>query len=133
LDIPPDLPCVTADPVLLEQVLFNLIDNAAQYAPAGSVIQLAAVQRGRWVQIQVADEGPGFPPEHIDRIFDKFFRASHPRRRKGAGLGLAICLGFVEAMQGEITASNRPGRSGAIVEIRLPITTVSEGLTHDDE
>jgi two-component system sensor histidine kinase KdpD len=133
LDIPPDLPCVTADPVLLEQVLFNLIDNAAQYAPAGSVIQLGAVQRGRWVQIQVADEGPGFPPEHIDRIFDKFFRASHPRRRKGAGLGLAICLGFVEAMQGEITASNRPGRSGAIVEIRLPITTVSEGLTHDDE
>jgi two-component system sensor histidine kinase KdpD len=133
LAIQPDLPFVMADPVLLEQVLFNLIDNASQYAPPGSVIQLSAQQEAAWVQIQLADEGPGFPPEHLDRIFDKFFRASRTRRRKGAGLGLAICRGFVEAMQGEITARNRSDRSGAVVEIRFPITMTAEDLLHDDD
>jgi two-component system sensor histidine kinase KdpD len=122
LDIAPGLPMLNLDMVLFEQVLFNLLDNAAKYAPPGSRIQLKAYRDGHQVILQVIDEGDGIPPRDIGRIFDKFYRAhGADRQRAGTGLGLAICRGFVEAMDGTITAANRTDRSGAVITITLPV------------
>ncbi len=123
LDIASDLPLLQLDGVLLEQALFNLLDNAAKYAPSGTGITLRAwwEKKGRAVLLQVIDEGPGIPADLTERIFEKFFRVhATDRTRVGTGLGLAICRGFVEAMGGTITAGNRADRSGAVFTISLP-------------
>jgi two-component system sensor histidine kinase KdpD len=113
------------DAVLFEQVLFNLLDNAAKYAPTGSRVDIRASRDGRareLVEIEIVDEGPGIPPADCERIFDKFYRVqAQDRRRAGTGLGLAICRGFVEALGGSIVARNRRDRSGAVLTIRLPV------------
>mgnify|MGYP001037480015 CR=1 FL=1 len=122
LDVAPDLPPVRLDMVLFEQVLFNLLDNAAKYAPPGSAVRIAARRVEEEVVLQVMDEGDGLPPGAEERIFEKFYRAEGAdRRRAGTGLGLAICRGFVQAMGGRITAANRPDRSGAVFTIHLPV------------
>ncbi|MBB3316270.1 two-component system sensor histidine kinase KdpD [Rhizobium sp. BK181] len=122
--IPADLPMVRVDPVLFEQVLFNLFDNAAKYAPEGSSIRIEAWADAYSVMIQVLDEGPGIPPADVDRVFDTFYRVRKGDQvRAGTGLGLSICRGFVEAMGGTITAGNRNDRSGAVFTIRLPRPT----------
>ncbi len=121
VDIAPDLPMLRLDAVLFEQVLFNLLDNAAKYAPAGSRIGIRAGCDGGLVEIEIVDEGPGLPPAELERVFDKFYRVpAQDRRRAGTGLGLAICRGFVEALGGSIVARNRRDRSGAALTIRLP-------------
>jgi two-component system, OmpR family, sensor histidine kinase KdpD len=118
----PGLPMLSVDVVLMEQVLFNLLDNAAKYAPAGSKIAIRAHQDGQNVLLEVSDEGEGIPPADCERIFDKFFRVHRTDRQwVGTGLGLAICRGFVEAMGGTISAANRTNRGGAIFTMRLPV------------
>src|SRR5262249_3788180 len=108
VELPPDLPMLDLDEVLLEQVLLNLLDHAAKYAPAGSLVTIKARRSDGQVVVQVLDEGPGIPAAELERVFDKFYRVGGPdRRRAGTGLGLAICRGFVEAMHGTITAGNR--------------------------
>ncbi len=122
VDLPPDLPMLALDMVLFEQVLFNLLDNAAKYAPVGSAITIDAESDGDWVTLRVLDEGEGIPPGDLDRIFEKFYRSGGgDRRRAGTGLGLAICHGFVEAMDGTIKAMNRADRIGAMFIITLPV------------
>lgn len=122
IDLPPDLPMLRLDPVLFEQVLFNLLDNAAKYAPASSTIEVRARCDAGFVAIEVRDEGEGIPDADLERIFDKFYRVhAGDRRRVGTGLGLAICRGFVEAMGGTIRAGNRPDRKGAMFTIILPL------------
>jgi two-component system sensor histidine kinase KdpD len=122
MTIPPDLPMVRVDPVLFEQVLFNLLDNAAKYSPDGSVIRITGRADAEHVIVQVSDEGPGIPQADVDRIFDTFYRVRKGDQvRAGTGLGLSICRGFIEAMGGTITAGNRTDRSGAIFTIRLPV------------
>jgi two-component system sensor histidine kinase KdpD len=122
LAIEPELPMLHLDAVLFEQVLFNLLDNAAKYSPAGSRIEICASRDGELVEIEVVDEGPGIPPADFERIFDKFYRVhAQDRRRAGTGLGLAICRGFVEALGGWIVARNRRDRSGAVLTIRMPV------------
>lgn len=119
--IPADLPMIRVDPVLFEQVLFNLIDNAAKYAPSGSTISITGSANRETVVMQVSDEGPGIPPNDLERVFDTFYRARKGDQvRAGTGLGLSICRGFIEAMGGTITAGNRTDRSGAIFTISLP-------------
>lgn len=121
IDLAVDLPMLNLDSVLFEQVLFNLLDNAAKYAPSGSRVDVTAWRDGSRVRIEVLDEGVGIPPDDIERIFDKFYRVhAQDRQRAGTGLGLAICRGFVEAMGGTITAGNRRDRDGAIFAITLP-------------
>jgi two-component system sensor histidine kinase KdpD len=121
-NIEPALPMLHLDAVLFEQVLFNLLDNAAKYSPAGSNIEVRATRDGELVEIEVVDEGPGIPPADFERIFDKFYRVqAQDRRRAGTGLGLAICRGFVEALGGWIVARNRRDRSGAVLTIRMPV------------
>jgi two-component system sensor histidine kinase KdpD len=122
VDMTPDLPMPKLDAVLLEQVIFNLLDNAAKYAPAESEVSVKAAADGNRVRIEVRDEGEGIPPGDLERIFDKFYRVhAADRRRAGTGLGLAICRGFIEAMGGTITAGNRSDRSGAIFTVTLPV------------
>ncbi|MDR3468790.1 MAG: sensor histidine kinase KdpD [Xanthobacteraceae bacterium] len=122
LDLQTNLPMLELDAVLFEQVIFNLLDNAAKYAPAGSTITVRAWRDGKEVMLQVIDEGDGIPPEDLPKIFDKFYRAQKGDHvRAGTGLGLAISRGFVEALHGTITADNRTDRSGAVLTIRLPV------------
>ncbi|TXH37671.1 MAG: sensor histidine kinase KdpD [Rhodospirillaceae bacterium] len=121
LDIAPDLPLLRLDSVLFGQVLFNLLDNAAKYAPQGTAITIRAQVSDDDLRFQVLDEGPGIPPADLERVFDKFFRVQGgDRRRAGTGLGLAICRGFVEAMGGRIFAESRPDRNGACIMIAFP-------------
>jgi two-component system, OmpR family, sensor histidine kinase KdpD len=131
IDLAPNLPMLNLDAVLLEQVLFNLLDNAAKYAPPGSEVLVRTRRTEGFVRIEVVDEGEGIPPADVERIFDKFYRVqAADRKRAGTGLGLAICRGFVEAMGGTIVAKNRTDRSGAIFEIVLP-AQLTELVSHE--
>jgi two-component system sensor histidine kinase KdpD len=120
IDLGPDLPPVEADMAMLEQVVFNLIDNAAKYTPKGTAIRVLGHVEDDAVVIEVIDEGPGIPEASLEAIFNKFTRLqAEDRTRAGTGLGLPICRGFVTAMGGTIVAANRQDRSGAIFTIRL--------------
>jgi two-component system sensor histidine kinase KdpD len=122
LELAPDLPMLELDAVLFEQVLFNLLDNAAKYAPPETTIRIQSWKNVESVCLRVLDEGSGIPASDLDHIFDKFYRAQKTDQvRAGTGLGLAISRGFVEAMHGTIVAANRTDRSGAAFTISLPI------------
>ena len=126
-----EMPMIDVDPVLFEQVLFNLLDNAAKYAPAGSTIGIKGwVPEGdRSVRVQVLDEGQGIPLGDLEHVFEKFYRVRKGDSvRAGTGLGLAICRGFVEAMGGTITAANRSGGTGAVFTIALPSSAPASQL-----
>jgi two-component system sensor histidine kinase KdpD len=124
VDLDSGLPMVEIDPVLFEQALFNLLDNAAKYAPAGTTVHVHSWQGRDSAGLMVLDEGPGIAPGDLEHIFDKFYRARKADHvRAGTGLGLAISRGFVEAMHGTVVAGNRTDRTGAVFTIRLPIPT----------
>jgi two-component system sensor histidine kinase KdpD len=114
----PELPLVSADPVLLEQVFINLLENARKHTPSGTPIEIGARAGSSMTIIDVADRGPGLPQGSESRVFERFFRAGSTRV-PGAGLGLAICRGIVEAHGGTITAENRDG-GGALFRMVLP-------------
>jgi len=124
-----DLPMLELDAVLFEQVLFNLLDNAAKYSPPDTTIAIRSRRERDQVVLEIADEGDGIPPAELESVFDKFYRAQKGDRvRPGTGLGLAISRGFVEAMRGTISAANRNDRSGAILTIRLPVPAQTHAL-----
>jgi len=128
VDMSAELPMVMADFLLLEQTLFNLIDNSVKYAPEDTTISISAAVNDDTVVIRVADQGNGIPAEATETIFDKFARVKfEDRQRPGTGLGLAIARGFLQAMGGTISARNRDDRSGALFSIRLAIADVSHG------
>ncbi|GJD53997.1 Sensor protein KdpD [Methylobacterium crusticola] len=117
----PDLPPLALDAVLMEQALFNLLDNAAKYAPVGTTVRVEGWQANARVCLQVLDEGEGIPPSDQEAIFDKFYRARKSDHvQAGTGLGLAISRGFVEAMGGRLDAGNRTDRSGAVFTLSFP-------------
>jgi len=129
LELAADLPMLELDAVLFEQVLFNLLDNAAKYAPHDTTISIRSLRERDWVTLQVLDEGNGIPPTELESVFDKFYRVQKGDHvRPGTGLGLAISRGFVEAMHGTISAANRSDRSGAVLTVRLPIPAASAAL-----
>jgi two-component system sensor histidine kinase KdpD len=129
LELAADLPMLELDAVLFEQVLFNLLDNAAKYSPPDTTISISSFREKSAVSLQVADEGEGIPPAELESVFDKFYRVQKGDHvRPGTGLGLAISRGFVEAMGGRITAANRADRNGAVINIRLPIPAGSRAL-----
>jgi two-component system sensor histidine kinase KdpD len=106
-DFPPELTMVKADPSLLEQALVNILENAIAYSPDGSRIEVAAYEDRANVVISIEDEGRGIPTAELERVFEKFRRMEEASDRgKGAGLGLAISKGFVEAMGGRIAAAS---------------------------
>ncbi|HET7493349.1 MAG TPA: DUF4118 domain-containing protein, partial [Bradyrhizobium sp.] len=129
LEIGADLPMMEIDPVLFEQALFNLLDNAAKYAPPETTISIRGWRDGEFVTLQIIDEGEGIPRSELENVFDKFYRAQKGDHvRPGTGLGLAISRGFVEAMHGTISADNRLDRSGAVLTIRLPVPAAAKAL-----
>jgi two-component system sensor histidine kinase KdpD len=117
--VPRDLPLVPFDSALIEQVLINLIENATKYTPAGSPVDVTARVRGGFVEVEVADRGPGVDPKNAERVFDKFFRAREGEGG-GAGLGLTICRGIVTAHGGRIWVEGREG-GGASFHFTLPL------------
>ncbi len=129
LELAADLPMLELDAVLFEQVLFNLLDNAAKYAPSDTTISIRGSRDRGAVALQILDEGNGIPAAELESVFDKFYRAEKGDHvRPGTGLGLAISRGFVEAMHGTIAAANRSDRSGAVITIRLPIPADTNAL-----
>ncbi|MBK9713531.1 MAG: sensor histidine kinase KdpD [Kouleothrix sp.] len=119
VQLPPDLPLAPLDGALIEQVLVNLLDNAAKYTPPGSPILLSARAAPQELTVTIADRGPGIPSGDERRIFEKFYRAA-PAGTHGSGLGLAICAAIVQAHGGRIWAESRPG-GGAIFSFTLPV------------
>jgi two-component system sensor histidine kinase KdpD len=144
VQVPRDLPLVAVDGVLLTQALIHLLENARAHTPAGTPVELEARIAGEWLELEVADRGPGLAAEDLDRIFEKFYRVGKVRTPVGAspgavpsarpttpplpdapvgppgsGLGLAICRAIVEAHGGSIRAEARPG-GGALFRIRVP-------------
>ncbi|MBD3820283.1 MAG: sensor histidine kinase KdpD [Brevundimonas diminuta] len=126
-DFPAQLSLVMVDQGLLEQALVNILENAIAYSPDGSTVELAAYEDRGAVVISIEDEGKGIPTAELERVFDKFRRMEEPSdRTKGAGLGLAIARGFVEAMNGRIAAASpiQDGK-GTRILISLPKAVVT--------
>ncbi|MEO6624231.1 MAG: sensor histidine kinase, partial [Burkholderiaceae bacterium] len=114
------LPLAPADYVQLDQVFTNLISNSLKYAPAGSTITIKAWPAEReMLQVQVQNQGPRVPAEHLSHIFEKFYRVTAADRVTGTGLGLSICKGIIEAHGGRIWAENLPG--GLAFNFTLPL------------
>jgi two-component system sensor histidine kinase KdpD len=119
-NLPPTLPLVLIDRVLIEQVFFNLLDNAVKYTPESSPIEISAETSNGVVTVAFADRGPGLPPDILDRVFEKFYRAKSATSPGGAGLGLTICRAIVSAHGGRIWAENRLG-GGLVFRFTLPL------------
>ncbi len=126
-DLAAGLPLVSADSRRIEQVLFNLLDNARKFAPTGSMITIHAEQVGDIVTIGVRDQGPGVPARERERIFERFYQLEQPATRNvgGSGLGLAICKAIIEAHGGQIGIAEAPG-GGADFTFSLPAMRETE-------
>jgi two-component system sensor histidine kinase KdpD len=120
--IQPNLPLLRMDFVLMQQVLVNLLDNAAKYSPPSSKIAVHVRRAEERVLVEIADEGVGIPEKEREKVFDKFYRVmAGDRRVAGTGLGLSICRGIVEAHGGQIRALAGPGGKGTTMQIELPM------------
>jgi two-component system sensor histidine kinase KdpD len=130
--VPAHLPLVHFDAVLIERVLCNLLENAGKYTPPGSTVTVSAEQHGMWLNMKVADNGPGLPPGQQEAVFEKFTRGERESAKPGVGLGLAICRAIVEAHGGAIRALNPP-EGGAAFVFTLPLGTPPAMPALDDE
>jgi PAS domain S-box-containing protein len=126
VDVPPELPKVYGDAGRTRQVLSNLVDNAAKYSPANSLIQITVDAHDEHVRFAVSDEGLGIPLNEQERIFEKFYRLDPHHRRGvgGSGLGLYICRELVRSMNGQIFVESDLGQ-GAIFTFELPVARPS--------
>jgi signal transduction histidine kinase len=117
----PDVDPVLCDAQQLERVLANLVDNALRHSPRGGWVKLRAWSAGRMAQVEVTDDGPGIAPADLPHVFDRFYRGEKSRNRQdgGAGLGLAIAQGIVDAHGGSITVRNVP-EGGAAFSFSIP-------------
>jgi len=120
-ELPREPMAVVGDARALEHVLSNLVDNAIKYCPRGSRIVVRAAAEVDRVNLVVADDGPGIPPEHLQRVFERFYRVDAGRSRElgGTGLGLSIVKHMVEAMRGRVSVESEVGR-GATFTVSLP-------------
>jgi two-component system sensor histidine kinase KdpD len=122
VEVPGDLPLVPLDYVQMEQVFTNLVSNSLKYAPVGTLVRIrAAVQDQATLCVQVINQGPPVAAEHLDRIFDKFFRVTAADRVTGTGLGLSVCRGIIEAHGGRIWAENLTAPPGFAFNFTLPL------------
>jgi two-component system sensor histidine kinase KdpD len=120
--VPAELPLVQYDAVLIERVLCNLLENAGKYTPPGATVTVSAERRGMWLEMVVADDGPGLAPGQEEAVFEKFMRGERESAKPGVGLGLAICRAIVGAHGGAIHAVRPPGGGAAFV-FTLPLGT----------
>jgi two-component system sensor histidine kinase KdpD len=137
VQIDPVIQPLFVDPVLLEQVVFNVLDNAVKHTAANGHISIVAKLLDHKVNIAIIDDGPGIPGQDREAVFDVFYRVkAGDRQTAGTGLGLSICRGFVEAHGGQIKALAGPKGLGARIEITLPIAEIPalpKHETDDDE
>ena len=120
-DIGSNLPQVNGDAGVLERVLINILENAIRYSPVDQPVTLTAQRKGRSVVIAVTDKGAGIPESERERVFDMFYRIKAAQgATHGAGLGLSICRGFIEAHKGRIVADTGEGGVGTKIMIYLP-------------
>jgi two-component system sensor histidine kinase KdpD len=122
LQLPDDLPLIPVDFIQLEQVFWNILQNALTYAPAPAPLLITARQQDAMMVVSIADGGPGIPPEERVQVFEKFYRLPQAQQthHTGAGLGLAICKGLIEAHDGQIRIDENAG-GGTVVTICLPL------------
>jgi signal transduction histidine kinase len=120
-EVPMDLPPALADWKRVGQILRNLLSNAMTHSPRGGTVRVGAVENGSLIQVSVRDQGPGIAPDHLPRIFDRFYRADASRSRStgGAGLGLAIVRQLARAQGGDVRVESEPGK-GASFFFTLP-------------
>jgi two-component system sensor histidine kinase KdpD len=130
LKIPPDLPLIPFDTLLMEQVLSNLMENALRHTPTGTPIEIVVTPEKSAVTIEIADRGPGIPALEEEAIFSKFTRST--QTRMGTGIGLSICRVIVEAHGGRIWAENRPG-GGAVFKFVIPIEGTPPSMIPEKE
>ncbi len=135
VDVPPDLPPILADEVLLGQVLVNALDNAAKYAGTGVLVRISAKVTDReMVRITVEDAGQGVPAESLPRLFEKFYRV--PRKgegsRRGTGIGLAVVRGIVEAMGG-VARARQSDLGGFALDVDLPVAVPATDVAESDD
>ena len=129
VELPPDpatLPWVHVDPILVEQVLLNLLENAAKYSPAGAPVTVRVKAHGSEMMLEVEDRGPGIAAEEREKVFDRFYRVTQKGHTAGTGVGLAVCKGIIEAHGGRIWMYPRRG-GGSIFVFSLPAAS-TEGV-----
>lgn len=131
VDLAPDASWTEADPLLLEQVILNLLENALKYSPEGTPIEVATRRTDGGLHFTVSDRGRGFAPEEAEKLFEMFYRSPNAEAG-GAGLGLAVCRGIVEAHRGRIRAYLREG-GGAAFEIFLPGSGSPPAVPEEEE
>jgi two-component system sensor histidine kinase KdpD len=119
IHLPPDLPLVQIDPLLMERVFVNLLENAVKYTPPQSPVEISTRLEDKDLVMEISDRGPGLPAGEEEKIFEKFYQPA-PGGLRGGGLGLAICRSIVEAHGGRIWAANRPG-GGATFSLTMPL------------
>jgi signal transduction histidine kinase len=120
-----DLPDIPLDGARFERAVSNLVRNAIQHTPRGGEIRSSVAQAGGWLTLSIVDNGEGFDADQATRVWDRFYRGDLSRGRKGsvgdgAGLGLSIVRGFVEAHGGEVACESSPGK-GATFTVKLPV------------
>jgi two-component system sensor histidine kinase KdpD len=122
VEVSASVPSVLADAVFLDQIVTNLVENAAKYVPSGAAVRIAAAEADGRVRLTVEDAGPGVPPEALPRLFDKFYRVagSARRSRPGSGVGLAVVRGLTQAMRGHVQA-RQSALGGLAVDVDLPV------------
>ena len=130
IELPPDLPLIPCDGLLIEQLLRNLLENAVKHTSEGTAITLSANAGKQEVRVTIADRGPGIPAEDVERVFEKFVRGR--RAGGGVGLGLAICRGIVTAHGGRIWAENQP-EGGARFSFTLPVGVLAPLIEREPE
>jgi len=118
--LPPGIPMIYVDAVMIEQVLINLLENVLRYTPEGSPVEITAEASSLAVEISVADRGPGIPEGSENKLFEKFYRVRHEAAQSGVGLGLTICRAIIEAHGGSIQAQNRL-TGGAVFSFMIPL------------
>jgi len=126
-DFPADLALVPTDYVMISQVFTNLISNSIKYAPTQTIIRIKAEQDLEQMHVQVSNQSPPVPTEHLEQIFDKFHRITEADRVTGTGLGLSICKGIIEAHDGKIWAENQP--NNFVFHFTLPL--LLDGMSPD--
>jgi two-component system sensor histidine kinase KdpD len=134
MQLPTNLPPVYIDAKRIAQVLVNLVHNASAYAPKGTEISISASVRGDFMQVTVNDQGPGIPPNEHKKVFKAFQRGVHMENglTKGAGLGLAICKGLVEAHGGRIWIKKKTSQ-GTTISFTIPLVPIHTPLARAEE
>ncbi|KAB7765463.1 sensor histidine kinase [Xanthomonas maliensis] len=122
LELAPELPAIWVHPALVEQAIFNVLENAAKFSPPEEAVTVQAMMQGGALQIEIGDRGPGIPEDERARIFDMFYSVERgDRGRHGTGLGLTICQGMIGAHGGSVEALAGPHGQGTTIRITLPL------------